>query len=76
MYSAGDEGLDAVVGDCVEVVIADTGQGMDPETLERVFEPYFTTKARAGDGLGLSVVRLEPWRRPGARSRSSSARPW
>jgi two-component system NtrC family sensor kinase len=41
----------------VRVVIADTGAGIDPETLSHVFEPFYTTKeARGGVGLGLSVV--------------------
>ncbi len=37
--------------------VSDTGQGMSKETLERIFEPYFTTKELGqGTGLGLSVV--------------------
>ncbi|MBP7479980.1 MAG: GHKL domain-containing protein [Spirochaetaceae bacterium] len=35
--------------------VADNGIGMDEETVHRVFEPYFTTKA-AGTGLGLTMV--------------------
>lgn len=38
--------------------IADTGDGMEPEILDRIFDPYFTTKDKGkGTGLGLSVVR-------------------
>ena len=39
------------------VGIADTGEGMKPEVLERAFEPFFTTKAVGkGTGLGLSQI--------------------
>jgi len=43
-------------GDAVKISIADTGHGMDPETLARIFEPYFSTK-REGTGLGLPTVK-------------------
>jgi len=37
--------------------VSDTGHGMDQAILEKIFEPYFTTKQRGeGTGLGLSVV--------------------
>ncbi len=37
--------------------VTDTGHGIDPAILERIFEPYFTTKEMGkGTGLGLSVV--------------------
>ena len=37
--------------------VADTGQGMDPETQAHIFEPFFTTKeVGKGTGLGLSMV--------------------
>jgi signal transduction histidine kinase len=38
------------------VTIADQGTGMDQATLERVFEPFFSTKKR-GTGLGLAIVK-------------------
>ena len=40
----------------VIVRFTDTGGGMSPENLSRVFEPYFTTKI-SGTGLGLLIVR-------------------
>lgn len=41
-------------GDSVKVSVRDTGAGMPPEVLARVFNPFFTTKAK-GTGLGLAV---------------------
>lgn len=37
------------------VAIADTGEGMSPEEVDRLFEPFYTTKPR-GTGLGLTIV--------------------
>ncbi|NBB93228.1 MAG: HAMP domain-containing protein [Gammaproteobacteria bacterium] len=40
----------------VEMVLVDDGPGFSPDVLERIFEPYVTTKPR-GSGLGLAIVR-------------------
>ncbi len=40
----------------IEVTVADTGPGIPPENLEKIFEPYFTTKEK-GSGLGLAIVK-------------------
>jgi two-component system, NtrC family, sensor kinase len=43
-------------GTSVRVEVADTGTGIAPEHLHRIYDPFFTTKAaRKGTGLGLSV---------------------
>jgi hypothetical protein len=41
--------------DTVEIEISDTGEGVTAETKEKLFLPYFSTKAR-GTGLGLAIV--------------------
>ena len=40
----------------VSVSFADTGGGIPPENMSKIFEPYFTTKS-SGSGLGLLIVR-------------------
>jgi CheY-like chemotaxis protein len=52
----GPQGLPA--GRYVRLSVRDTGQGIDAGVLERIFDPYFTTKPTGeGTGLGLAVVR-------------------
>ena len=40
----------------LEIAVSDTGVGVDPSALKRLFEPYFSTKA-TGTGLGLAIAR-------------------
>lgn len=48
----------APVDQGVELVIADSGPGVPPAMLDRIFEPFITTKrARGGTGLGLSISK-------------------
>lgn len=50
-------GQDFRPGQYLRLVVGDTGCGMDKGTLERIFEPYFTTKEQGkGTGIGLALV--------------------
>jgi len=42
-------------GDYVCISVADSGSGISPENIEKIFDPYFTTKLQ-GNGLGLATV--------------------
>ncbi|MCU1263953.1 MAG: Signal transduction histidine kinase [Acidobacteria bacterium] len=43
------------MGDRVVITITDSGTGMSPEVKSRLFNPFFTTKGKAGTGMGLAV---------------------
>ena len=46
-----------IAGDFVELVVRDNGPGMPPAVLERIFEPFYSTKpVGKGSGMGLAVV--------------------
>jgi two-component system cell cycle sensor histidine kinase/response regulator CckA len=41
----------------IQISIGDTGYGMSPEVMDRIFEPLYTTRQKGGTGLGLAVAR-------------------
>lgn len=50
-------GRDEEGRDWLELSVADTGCGIEPKMLDRIFEPYFTTKEKSrGTGMGLAMV--------------------
>ncbi|MCD6497874.1 MAG: PAS domain S-box protein [Deltaproteobacteria bacterium] len=52
-----DRVIQARVGEFAVLVVEDSGEGIDPENVKHIFEPFYTTKeAGKGTGLGLSTV--------------------
>ena len=44
-------------GSYLKLIVSDTGSGIDDETMQRIFEPYFTTKGPGeGTGMGLALI--------------------
>jgi len=51
------EKIDLKPGSYLQLSVSDTGHGIPPAILDRIFEPYFTTKVKGeGTGMGLSVI--------------------
>jgi signal transduction histidine kinase len=50
-----DQDRDGAPG--ILITVRDTGWGMDAEVLNRIFDPFYTTKRREGTGLGLSITK-------------------
>jgi len=53
-YAADHPGAEP--GEYIVLAVSDTGIGMDKETQQHVFEPFFSTKGKSGTGLGLATV--------------------
>lgn len=64
-----DTDLDGKPGLVIEV--ADTGVGMTPEVMQKIFDPFFSTKRRQGTGLGLSISQTLVTRQGGKISAES-----
>jgi PAS domain S-box-containing protein len=50
------QALGITTGDYVLLSVTDTGCGIDKESIERIFDPFYSTKGELGSGLGLSQV--------------------
>ena len=59
----------------IEIVVRDTGIGIDQDNLPRVFEPFFTTKGILGTGVGLWVAKQLVVARGGQITIASSTTP-
>jgi CheY-like chemotaxis protein len=56
--NAADRPPDLQPGPYLKLSVSDTGDGINPEAQDQIFEPYFTTKQKGeGTGLGLAVVQ-------------------
>ena len=56
-YDQSNERVGMKPGRHLELLVKDTGHGMEMQVLDRIFEPYYTTKKQGqGAGLGLSIA--------------------
>lgn len=59
----------------VRITVADTGSGIGPEAMQRLFEPFFSTKGIGGTGLGLWITKDLVLKNDGSIKIRSSIRP-
>ncbi len=81
--SLNEDGKDPVIplpeGKYVEISIQDSGSGIHPDCLPKIFDPYFSTKergARKGMGLGLATAQAMKRKRPGTGRKRSVCTTW
>lgn len=68
-------GVSRPSGDGIEIVVQDSGGGIEQENLAKIFEPFFTTKGSLGTGIGLWVTRQLIEKRGGTIDMTSSTAP-
>ena len=54
-FANGEEPDQSAAKECVRIQISDSGQGIEPDHLKKIFDPFFTRKSE-GTGMGLSVA--------------------
>ncbi|WP_419806215.1 sensor histidine kinase [Terriglobus sp.] len=59
----------------IEFLVADNGHGIKPDSMKKLFQPFFTTKTDGGNGLGLSLSKRIVEDHGGKLSVRSSVRP-
>jgi signal transduction histidine kinase len=66
MSSVGDRARELVITtrnvdpDQIQVTVEDSGEGIDPKTMSKIFDSFYTTKP-SGMGMGLSICRSIIW---------------
>jgi len=56
-YTGDAQCPESVAGECIQILVKDTGMGIAPDDLPQIFEPLFTTK-EMGVGLGLALSKM------------------
>ena len=58
MISPGNIRIEGMTdGNYLQIILSDTGSGIESDVMKQIFDPFFTTKGKQGTGLGLSIVK-------------------